>query len=70
MMMTMIVTMTAMVLDLLGLHLLGLMNFLGTALPSPSMSDNETERTAAAREKVAIAEKVKFSENLNKLFKS
>ena len=39
-----------------------------TPLPSPPISDNETERTPAAREKVAIAEKIRFSENLNKLF--
>ena len=32
------------------------------------MSDDEIERTPAAREKVAIAEKVKFCENLNQLF--
>ena len=31
------------------------------------MSDDEIERTPAAREKVAIAEKVKLSENVNKL---
>ena len=34
-----------------------------TPLPSPSMSDDEIERTLALREKLAIAEKVKFSEN-------
>ena len=35
----------------------------------PTMSDNnEIKQTPASREEVAIAEKVKFSENLNKLF--
>ena len=38
-------------------------------LPSqPISDDNEIKRTLAAREKVAIAEKVKFSEKLSKVF--
>ena len=32
------------------------------------MSDNKIERASATREKVGIAEKVKFSEKLNKVF--
>ena len=39
-----------------------------TSLRSPPMSDDETEQMPAAREKVAVAEKLKFSEKLNKLF--
>ena len=40
-----------------------------TPLPSPPISDdNETERMPGAGEKVAIAEKVKFSEKLSKVF--
>ena len=39
-----------------------------TPVPSPPTSDGQIERTPAAREEVPITEKVKFSENLNKLF--
>ena len=37
-------------------------------MPPTTSDDNKIEQTLTSREKVAFAEKLKFSENLNKLF--
>ena len=39
-----------------------------SSLPPTTSNNYAVERTPASREKVAIAEKIKLSENINKLF--